>query len=153
MSKQIKIGVEQVLYAAATDEGFCAALLADREAALEARGLKLGPTERAMLRDVSDEQLLANVAGMDVSPQNQQRRSFMRLVTAGAMTVAAADALAACGGGDDTGIRPDMPDQTVPDAESPDSGAPDAAGPDTTKAPDKGWLDVKTSWGSRPNKG
>lgn len=153
MGNEVKIGVERVLYTAATDHQFRQALLAHRESALSARGMELSSTERAMLLGVTDEQLLANIEKMDVSPKNHQRRAFMRVVAAGAMTVAAADALAACGGEDNTGIRPDFPDQGVPDAEAPDQGT-DTAGPDATKdaakSPDKAWLDVKTSWGSRP---
>ena len=157
MGKRINIGVEQVLYSAATDPAFCEALLASREEALAARGLRLSDGELALLQGVPDEQLLANIESMDVSPRNSERRSFLRTAAAGAMPVAAADALAACGGGDNTGNRPDLPDQavfdaapdTAPDKASPDSTA-DTASADTKKSPDKGWLDVKTSWGSRP---
>ena len=154
MGTEVNIGVEQVLFAAATDRAFRRALLVSREAALRDRGFQLGATELAMLRDVSDAQLRANIDNMDVSMQNQQRRSFLRVVAAGAMTVAAADALAACSGGVDTGVRPDVPDQAVPDAARPDAGAGDSAGQDvsadTQASPDRAWLDIKTSWGSRP---
>ena len=53
--------LEQILAAAAADPSLKEALLADRLAAVEARGLKLSPSEQKILLAVPDEQLHAMV--------------------------------------------------------------------------------------------
>jgi hypothetical protein len=113
-SKGIPVGVEQVLYAAAVDDAFCEELLADREAALDAREIKLRDSELAMLRMVPAEQLRTTIAGMDTSPENLRRRAFLGAVAAGSAVVA----LGACSDPVETGIRPDS---TVVDL-GPDAG-------------------------------
>jgi hypothetical protein len=103
---EVPLGMEQVLYLAAVDPGFREDLLADAGAAVEDRGLPLRASERAMLSAIPPAQLDAAVAAIDTSADNVQRRSFMKLVAAGAMTIAAAEATAGCTEGADTGIRP-----------------------------------------------
>lgn len=172
MKKDIPVGVEQVLILAAREPAFQRALLRDRQEALQDRGLVLEPSEQAMLAAVPAQQLQAAVASVDVSPENVERRGFLRVVAAGAMTVAAAEALAACGDDADTGIRPDtgvrrdfpyagLPDRGIPDrstpdravdhSKPPDAGTGDGSAADDADKQDKTWLDLKASWGSRPN--
>ena len=111
MSKQIPVGMERVLYLAATDRAFFAALFADRAAAVEAYGMVLRDTERSMLESIPVAQLRSAIAGLDSSPKNLRRRTFMAAVAASAATVAAAGTLG-CGDDDvSKGIRPDMPQQ------------------------------------------
>ena len=92
----VPVGVERVLYTAATDPEFKVALLRDRHAAARARGLRLRPSEEAMLRLAPAAQLEGAIARLDTSPRNVQRRTFMAAVAASAAAMAAA----ACG--DDT---------------------------------------------------
>ena len=106
MSKQVPVGLERIIYRAATDPGFLAALLRDREAAVTPMGLRA--SERALLRAVPEAQLRAAVAGVDVSEDNLARRVFLGAVAASAATVAAASTLG-CGDDVSKGIRPDMP--------------------------------------------
>ncbi len=139
---RVPVGIERVLYLAATDQTFRAALEADAEAAVAARGLNLRPSELGMLRAVPLDQLLASAGHMDASPENLQRRSFLRAVAASAVTVAAADVVAGCSDEDvSTGIRPET-DYSIkagipPDMPTPprDAGAPDLK-PDTKQKND-----------------
>ncbi len=144
---RVPVGVERVLYLAATDAAFKRALARDPEAAVSSRGLDLRPSELAMLRAVPLEQLLASVTHMDASPENLKRRSFLHAVAASAVTVAAADALSGCSDQDTSkGIRPDMGhNQTA--GISPDMPASvKDAGNDLVAAPDH----KVTSNGIRP---
>ena len=93
---RIPVGMERVLFLAATEPAFHAALAQDPEAAICARGLTLRPSELGMLKAVPLPHLMASIERVDPSPQNVERRSFLRAVAASAMTVAAADALAGC---------------------------------------------------------
>jgi hypothetical protein len=116
----LPVGVEKLLYIAATDQGFREALLNDREGAIDARGLSLRPSERSLLRSVPEAQLLSIIDGIDVSPENLARRGFLKTVAVATATVIAAEGLVACG--DDAtpaGIQPDMPP-------SPKDGGPDS---------------------------
>jgi len=110
MSRRVPVGVEKVLYLAATDEGFRQALMEDRARAVQQRGLSLRDSELALLAAVPDPQLRVAIDGMDTTPRNVQRRTFMRVVAASAATVAAAEALGCSDDNVATGIRPDMGD-------------------------------------------
>jgi hypothetical protein len=109
----LPVGVEKVLYTAATDAAFREALLEDRAGAVRSKGLELRDTELSLLKTVPDAQLQAIIDGMDVSPENLERRGFLKTVAVATATVVAAESLAACGDDDDypapTGIQPDMP--------------------------------------------
>ena len=61
----VPIGVEKILWRAASDPAFCERLFADREAALDEGEEPLEPSERAMLTAVPDETLRAMVAHID----------------------------------------------------------------------------------------
>jgi len=115
---QIPVGVERVLFLAASDEAFCQDLLTDRDAALDSCGLKLRDSERAMLRMTTDEQLQASINALDITPSAVQRRGFLKAVAVSAATLAAANALGGCG--DDADVKvdtgPDMKAGIPPDA-------------------------------------
>ena len=143
---QIPVGLERVLYLAATEPAFREALMQDREAAVISRGLALRPSELAMLRAVPAAELERHVDGMYTSPDNLRRRTFMGAVAASAMTIAAADALSGCKTTGDKGARPDF-DQSIKAGIPPDMPSPPAdtatgedskATPDTVAAPDMG---------------
>ncbi len=154
-ARGIPVGVERVLYAAAVDQVFRAELLEDRVEAPRSRGFSLTDSEQAMLRFIPEAQLLASIDGMDTSAENLKRRSFMQVVAAGAVTVAAGEVVAGCSDDDkeppkdvgtesmvDMGVRPDdgfSPDMGVrpndiappPEGGSPDMGVrPSDIGPD-----------------------
>jgi hypothetical protein len=118
---EVPIGIEKVLYIAATEPGFRRDLLEDREAALRARDLELRSTELAMLRATPAEQLEAAIEGLDVSEQGSGRRRFMRTVAAAAVTLAAGEVLTACEPNLDGGSRPDDPYEDA-GTEEPDGG-------------------------------
>ncbi len=116
----VPVGIERVLFMAAAEPEFRRRLLEDRQGAVAERGLKMRPFELAMLAAVPEEQLLRNIAGIDTSRHNLERRSFLRAVAASAAALAATGA-AGCGDGDkeqvsvdmdigpgDRGARPDM---------------------------------------------
>lgn len=131
----IPVGIEKVLYLAAVEPEFRRALLSERLDAIEARGLSLRDSERAMLRVAPAAQLEAAIDGLDVSAHNVGRRRFMRQVAAAAVTLAAGEALSGCGEvqGPSTGdaqehdaeqhymdaggARPDVPEDDVPEAD------------------------------------
>ena len=100
---RVPVGVERVLYMAALDPAFRAALLSGREAALAGRGFELTESERAMLRLAPDAQLEEAIAAIDTSPTNLERRGFMAAVAATA-ALATAEVLTSCGG-----VRSDEP--------------------------------------------
>ena len=123
----IPVGVERVLFAAAVDPVFRVELMEDREGAPRSRGFSLTDSERAMLRFIPEVQLQASIEGMDTSAENLERRSFMQVVAAGAVTVAAGEVVAGCS--DDDKVPADM----APASEgfSPDKGIrPKDTGPD-----------------------
>ena len=136
MSKEVPVGVEKVLFVAATDEQFRQALLTDRRRAVQERGLSLRPSELALLAAVPDQQLCVAIDGMDTSPTNVRRRTFMRVVAATAATVAAVEALGCSDDNVSTGIRPDMGDDANQKSDGGGDGASDTvSASDTVKAP------------------
>ena len=106
MGKHVPVGMERIIYLAATDPGFYQALMDDRVAA--AKGMGLRASERAVLFTVPVAQLRAAIEGVDASESNVARRAFLGAVAASATTVAAAATLG-CGDDVSKGIRPDMP--------------------------------------------
>jgi len=129
--------VEKVLYMAATDDAFRQALMEDRARAVEQHGVSLRDSEMALLAAVPDQQLQVAIDGMDTSPHNVQRRTFMRVVAASAATVAAADVLGCSDDGVATGIRPDTGDDAnkAGDAGKDANKAGKDGAADTVKAP------------------
>jgi len=115
--QNVPVGMERLLWAAATDAAFREVLLRDRDAAAVARGFALRPSEVTMLRLAPREQLTAAIDGLDTSSASLERRTFMRAVAASVVTLAAGDALSGCGdegakvdtwrGMESGGIRPD----------------------------------------------
>ncbi len=93
---KVPVGVERVLYTAAMEPAFRERLLAEREAAIEARGFTLRPSELAMIRLAPAEQLAAAIDNLDTSDRDLKRRGFLRAVAASLVTLAAADTISAC---------------------------------------------------------
>lgn len=133
--KDVPMGLESVIYAAAVDGSFCRALLADPLAAVKERQIKLRPSEAAMLRATPRAQLQASIEAVDTSADNLQRRTFLRAVAAGALTISAAEALQGCSSTGDTGSRPYKYDQGNPD-QGADSKKSDHGGATTGIRPD-----------------
>lgn len=105
----VSAGIERVLFLAATDDGFRAALMRDRGGAVEAAGLHLQASERAILQHAPAELLAGAIASLDTSQSNVQRRTFMKAVAASTAGLAAAGALG-CSDDDDKPPKQD----TVP---------------------------------------
>jgi len=139
-TQSVPVGVERVLFTAATDSAFREALLADRTRALEARGIDLEASELALFERIPASQLEAAIGAIDTSPANLRRRVFLGAVAAGAAAVA----LEGCGDDstvkgirpDDgsvadypaaTGIRPDSFAESIPTDAAADSTPADAA--------------------------
>ena len=104
----LPVGVERVLYTAATDRAFCEELLRDRRAALARLDAALLPSERTMIESIAEPQLRATIAAIDASAENVKRRVFLKAVAAAAAGAAVVHGASAC-----TGTRPDEPDSTT----------------------------------------
>jgi len=96
--QHVPVGLERVLYAAAADPEFRAALSVDRTAALAARGFELTASERAVFGNLPEEQLAAMIGRLDVSRENLARREFLRNVAGTFVALAAGTALGSCSG-------------------------------------------------------
>ena len=97
--RHIPIGIEKLLVRAAGDPSFQAALLADREAALEASGYELSVSELGILTAISDERLTAMIERIDLKRHGGRR--FMKGVVKAALVAAGTAAVAClpmCGG-------------------------------------------------------
>jgi hypothetical protein len=121
-AQEVPIGVEKVLYLAATDAEFHGALLSDRGQALARGDLALSGAERAILESVPDEQLREMVGRID--PEAHGRRKFIRKVAAAAIGLAATTAVVESCGEEDkvTGIFPDVPEEDMDGGEDADGG-------------------------------
>ncbi len=150
--RNIPVGLEQVLFVAASDEAFREALLEDRTRALEAWGLRLRDSELRALGGIPDVQLRTVIAAVDTSSANVERRDFLRAVAASVAVVTAGQVAGGCDDTDDanggstdaavpdqktfhgdTGVRPDRPmtDLAIQtDSANPDMGMRDAPKPD-----------------------
>jgi len=133
--KDVPMGLESVIYAAAVDGAFCRALLEDPLAAVEQRQMALRSSETAMLRAIPRAQLQASIDAVDTAPDNLRRRTFLRAVAAGALTLSAAEALQGCSSTGDTGSRPYPYDKGNPD-QGMDSKASDLGPAPTGIRPD-----------------
>jgi hypothetical protein len=92
----VTVGFEQVLFIAAQEPAFLAALLRDRNEAIEKRGLRLTAAEQSVLFAVSDAQLRKMVERIDVSKATLKQGSFMQKVATTVVTLAAGTTLVAC---------------------------------------------------------
>jgi hypothetical protein len=133
----VTVGVERVLYEAATDPAFRAALLRDRGAALAARDLALQPSERAVLANVTPGALAAMIDAIRV-PEHK-RRQFMKAVAAVSAGAAGMVLVPGCPVAD-KGVRPEQDAEVDLDADAPD-GTVDASVLD----------DATPSFGIRPS--
>jgi hypothetical protein len=134
----VTVGVERVLYEAATDVDFRQRLIADRERALAERGLALGPSEQAVLATVPDAVLGAMIDAIHV-PEHKRRR-FMKAVAAVSAGAAGLVLVPGCPAAD-KGVRPDDDAEVDVDA---DVGAADSTVDASVLE------DASPSFGSRP---
>ena len=121
----VTVGVERVLYEAATNPAFREALLAQRQAAVQELGVVLKPSEAAVLANVSDATLGAMINAIRVP--DHRRRRFIQAVAAVSAGTAGAVLLDGCLYAD-TGARPDEdayvgPSDGTVDASTMDDGA------------------------------
>ncbi len=130
---RVPIGVEKVLYLAASDPPFRAALLADRETALAQVGVRLSEVERATLLGVPRAALETMIAR--ISPQRHGKRSFMKTVAAATVSLAAGVAAAGCNLDDQDPLPDTTSDAADVDDVDPTRGA-------TADVPDTAELDA-----------
>jgi hypothetical protein len=119
----IPVSLEQVLLRAASDLEFRAALLEDREAALETWSIELRPSERSTLEAMPRAALETMIVRID--PQKQKNSAFARTVAtavAGSMIMFTATGCL-CGG-----ISPDDDFDASADADEDTAEADDDAG-------------------------
>lgn len=118
--QRITIGVEKVLYLAATDHNFRAVLRRDRREALRQWNLTLSSTEKAVLYTVDQRNLDALIAA--ARPASEKRRRFMAAV-GGAVAASASGLIITASYGCTKGVRPKPSEQPQPrpvtDAGSP----------------------------------
>lgn len=89
---EVPAGLELLLYRASGDASFRKQLLADRDAAIDASGIELRPSERATLRTIDDAALNRMIGALE--PDNPWGRKVMRRVAAAATSLAAGTAAA-----------------------------------------------------------
>jgi hypothetical protein len=149
----VPVGLEKVLYLAARDPELKERLLADRAGTIDALGVQLRPSERAMLEASPAAALEAMIGRIDAS--NPRRRRFMGLVAAAATSLAAGTALPSCdtvdhdatpnydSGGDGPDIDIDTDTDTV-DTDTNIFADAGGAGPDVDAGDDAGSVDTDT---------
>jgi len=116
----VTVGVERILYDAATDGAFRAALLADRQGALTERNIALKPSEEAVLATVPDATLESMIDAIQVP--DHRRRKFIKAVAAVSAGSAGAVLLEGCLAVD-TGARPDFDADVEPQDGTVDASA------------------------------
>lgn len=127
----VSVGIEELLSMAAADEEFAGALLERREEALEASGVPLTASERAILGTVTPAALEQMIAGVRAMLPEPERREFLGR-SAAAMLLLLGSGAAASGAGCNrsvtgsrpepipappqttTGSRPDRPEEITP---------------------------------------
>lgn len=108
--QEIPVSLEQVLLRAARDEDFRDALLDDREAALEASGFSLRPSEVMSLKAMPDQVLRTTIERLD--PPKQRNQRFAKAV---ATAVAGSVLFAVSCDAADGGADPNWPEQDAGD--------------------------------------
>lgn len=116
--QEIPVSLEQVLLRAARDEDFRHALLDDREAALEANGFFLRPSEVVTLQAMPDKVLRTTIERLDPPKQRNQRfaKAVATAVAGSVLFAVSCDAV-------DGGADPNWPEE--------DTGVENDAGNDT----------------------
>jgi len=92
----LPLGIEQLLAHAAMDSDFARALMDNRGVALEASGIALTQTERAILRSLSEPVLAEMIAGLAGNMVDVERRAFLGKSTAVAALVLGGNQLVGC---------------------------------------------------------
>lgn len=92
--RAVSVGIEKILVLAGRDAEFRTALVDDRDRALASRGIRLSPTEGAILRNLPTERLLAMADGIDL--ERHGKRRFLQSVAAVALAATTAAASVGC---------------------------------------------------------
>ena len=121
MLRRLSIGIDRVLYTAATDATFRTVLLCDRQVALRDWDIRLTSAEARILAAISQDALADMIDA--VRPAEQGRRRFLQAVAAAS---AASVVVVEASGCVDTskGIRPDTQDAEVVGLDSSADAAP-----------------------------
>jgi hypothetical protein len=118
----VPANIEKLLYRAAVDETFRAALIADRKGTIAAHRMALTASENAILESVPDGTLLTMIG--QIRPKMHGKRRFMRAVAVAAVTLATGTAGVACEEAEPTGISPDVPEEVGDVPEEVDGDVP-----------------------------
>jgi hypothetical protein len=105
----VPVGLEKLLYRAASDTAFKALLLENVDAAAQEAGIELRDSERATLSNTSASSLEYMIGS--IVPSNPKKRKFMNVVAVAVTSLAAGTALLSCGEEGDVktrGITGDM---------------------------------------------
>ena len=129
----VEVGLERLLYLAATDGRFREALLEDRAGAVAAAGLALSDGEAAVLACVDRDALAAMIDA--VTPRDRPQRPFLRSVALTFLALATTTADVACGPVTTKGIEPDWDPGLDRDAVTE---VGEATAPDVPLVPDSG---------------
>lgn len=123
---RVPVGVEKVLYLAATSPEFRRRLAADRPAAVAAARVRLTDAERTTLLGVPARALETMIDR--IRPTEHGKRRFMKTIAAATVSLAASIASEGCTNDDDWsgGVGPDIP-QADDIAAVEDAGEEDAA--------------------------
>jgi len=141
---RVPIGIEKVLYLAASNPKFRSSLLEDRAGAVARSGVRLTDIERSTLLGVPRPALEAMIGR--ISPERHGKRSFMKTVAAATVSLAAGVVAPGCN--EESGPEPglDVPDTTeATDADAGDSAdvePPDGTRGITADVPDDADVDV-----------
>lgn len=87
---KVPVGLEKILFHAAGDPEFCTRLLQDPVATVRETGIRLRPSESAVLAALSPDAIEKMI--QNLVPENPRRRKFMGLVAAAAASLAAGTA-------------------------------------------------------------
>ena len=101
----VSVGLERVLYLAASVPSFRKAILQDREAALDKAGLSLSNGEAEVLAAVDRDTLASMIDA--VAPRSRPQRPFLRSVAMTFITLATSTAEVGCEPSGVNGIQPD----------------------------------------------
>ncbi len=129
----IPIGIEKLLYRAATDLTFRDALLDHPRQTIAAAGYCLQASEQQVMESVSRDQLAAMIARID--PKRHGQRPFMRTIAAVAVA-AVTTTTVSCGPPPLTGIAPDRPPVDLTEAHDESDDAATTAAPRPPDGPD-----------------
>lgn len=109
----VPVGIEELLTLAAVDDELARVLVEDRSAIIDTGAVSLTSTERSILASIDADSLSRMVARVDLSREEEDRRSFLGH-SAGVVLALVGGGAAATSSCKVTGSRPDNPEDKKP---------------------------------------